>query len=58
MEKNAREERKEKREEMKEMREDVASGYISPIFYIMAKYDLTEEEANKVLNPNNNVANE
>lgn len=58
MEKNAREERKEKREEMKEMREDVASGYISPLFYIMAKYELTEEEAKKVLNPNNNVADE
>lgn len=58
MEKNAREERKEKREEMKEMREDVASGYISPIFYIMAKYDLTEEEAKKMLNLNNDVIDE
>lgn len=56
MEKNAREERKEKREEMKEMREDVALGYISPIFYIMAKYELTEEEAKKMLNPNNSEA--
>ena len=38
---------------MKEMREDVALGYISPIFYIMAKYELTEEEAKKMLNLNN-----
>lgn len=58
MEKNAREERKEKREEMKEMREDVISGYISPIFYIMEKYELTEEEAKKMLNPNNNEVDE